>query len=203
MSMLHAVFGVIAGIIAFIAYLPYIHSILRGETKPNRATFLIWSTVDIVLIASYLASGARTTIWTSLVFCVFQVVVLILSFRSSTNKFTRLDIACIGGAGLGLLLWLITRNAQTALYVSILCEILGFIPTIKKAYLQPDSESKIAWSLGVGSSVCNLIAINKWQLAIMIYPIYNFIFVGLVAALLVFPHRRLRKTPPQLLLPKV
>jgi len=43
------VLGLIAGIIAFLAYVVYIISIFRGGSKPNRATWWIWAFMGLIL----------------------------------------------------------------------------------------------------------------------------------------------------------
>jgi hypothetical protein len=180
----HAVFGVIAGIISVCGYIPYFRSILKGQTKPNRATFLIWSVVDVVLLTSYISSGARTTIWVALVYCFCQLGVLALSIKRGVGGLAALDITCLFGAVFALIMWWITSNAHVALYLGIICEILGFLPTIKKAYLDPSTESKQAWTTGTIAAIVNLFAIRHWTLVEAVYPAYNITFVALVAGLL-------------------
>lgn len=55
--------GLAAGALALVAYIPYVVSILRGNTKPNRATWFIWAVIGAILGASYYASGAEHTAW--------------------------------------------------------------------------------------------------------------------------------------------
>lgn len=186
-------FGQAAGIVAFVAFIPYILSILRKETKPNRATFAIWSMVNVVILLSYLASGARDTIWVAFVYTICQLIVLLLSLKYGVGGFTKLDIICLASAALGICLWILTKQPTTALYISIFVEILGFIPTIKKSYLYPKTESSFAWVIFFLASSLNLFAITSFKFEIIVYPIYNFIFDGTVMFLLVFPQIRFFK----------
>ncbi len=43
------VFGIIAGILSFSAYIFYIAAILKGTTRPNRATWFIWSAIGVII----------------------------------------------------------------------------------------------------------------------------------------------------------
>jgi len=52
--MTQSIIGVAAGLLAFVAFIPYIISILKGETKPQRATFAIWSAISLVTLFSTL-----------------------------------------------------------------------------------------------------------------------------------------------------
>jgi hypothetical protein len=139
--MIHSVVGIIAGILAFVAFIPYVISIFRGETKPQRATFAIWSAISLVTLFSYFASGARETIWAVLVYAILQIFILILSFKYGMGGFGRLDLICLGGAIAGIIGWLLTNNPAVALYLSIASEFLGYVPLFKKAYTQPETEN--------------------------------------------------------------
>ena len=178
------IIGAVAGILAFVSFIPYINSIIKGKTKPNRATFTIWSGVNIVTISSYIVSGARTTIFVGLVYTVLQIVVLILSLKRGMGGFNPFDIACLIGATIGITLWIITKNPHTALYLGIFSEVLGLIPTLKKSYLHPDTENTLSWSIAVVGSALNLFALTSWRPEISVYPIYFFIGDLLVALLL-------------------
>ncbi|MEI6528551.1 MAG: hypothetical protein WCO10_02670 [bacterium] len=78
---LKTVLGIVAGVIAFIAYVVYIKAILKGETKPNRATWFIWSFVGLVLATSYYYSGAENTIWVPFVEFIGPLAIAILSIK--------------------------------------------------------------------------------------------------------------------------
>ena len=61
---------------------------------------------------------------------------------------------------------------------------MGFIPTYKKAYLKPKSESRLAWIISSAATLLNLLAVNSWQLNIALYPVYLFVFNTAVLVLL-------------------
>ena len=73
--------GWVAGVLSLVAFVPYIVAILRGETRPNRATWWIWTTTGGVLLASYYFSGADTTIWVAVSYFVASLVTAVLSIR--------------------------------------------------------------------------------------------------------------------------
>ncbi len=189
----HQLAGEISGIIAVIAFVPYILSILKGETRPNRASWLIWAVLGILILASYHSSGATTTIWIPVVYATIPTAVFLLSFRYGTGGLNYLDTVCLCGAALGLLLWKITDSPEIALYMNIAVDALGFLPTLKKAYLQPASENKPAWIIGTSATIINLLAINSWQVSIALYPIYLVLFNSAVTIMLLGLNRETLK----------
>lgn len=176
--------GQAAAILAFVGLIPYIRSILRGETKPNRASWFIWLIINCSLVASYHSSGATTTIWLNLAYVITTSTIFILSLKYGVGGYTKLDISCLVGAGAGLYLWWLTKNPLTALYLNVFVDALGFIPTIKKAYLQPKTENKLSWNISTLSNALNVTALTSWQFKIALFPVYNFIFNAIVALLL-------------------
>ena len=167
------VLGMIAGAIAFLAYVVYIVSIFRGKSKPNRATWWIWAFMGVVLVLSYQASGAETTIWVPYVEFIGPLIIAILSTKYGEGGIdNKTDIICLIGAFASIILWIIFNNPVIALVTSLAVDSFAIIPTIKKSYLRPEGEDFWAWfGTGIADSL-NFFAVEKFSFAILIYPIY-------------------------------
>ncbi|MDB5184685.1 MAG: hypothetical protein JWN38_493 [Candidatus Saccharibacteria bacterium] len=190
MPNVHAVLGVIAGLVTVAGFVPYIRSIIRHKTKPHRATYGIWTAVGLVTITGYIAGGASTTIWVGLVYTLLTAAVFLLSLTYGVGGLSKLDIICLIGAALGIVLWVTTNNPQTALYTGIVIEAIGTIPTWRKAYSHPETEDTLAWAIdGVGSLI-NLFALTSFSLHIALYPLWSFLGGATVTALLLRPRLR-------------
>ena len=177
------IFGVTAGVISLLAIIPYISSILQGRTKPNRISWLIWSFAATSLAFSYYYSGATTTVWLAVSGAVMAVSVFILSLKYGVGGYGILDIFCLLGSILGLIVWACTKNPTAALYINILVDLLAFLPTVKKTWLYPTSESRLSWNLATLANACNVLALTRWELRIVLFPIYNLILNATVALL--------------------
>jgi hypothetical protein len=188
----HALIGELAGALAIIQIIPYIVSILRGHTKPERASYLIWLLVDVIAISSYIAVGARTTIWTSLVFVFTGLLVFILSIKHGMGGFSTFDIICLLLACIGVVIWVSTKNALIALYFSNFVVTIGYLPTIKKAYFFPRTENTLSWTLTAIASTLNIFALTTLAPHIALTPIRAAVTQGIVAYLLLFPSSRFK-----------
>lgn len=186
--------GLVAGFISFISFFPYLVSTLRGKTKPQRATFAIWSAIDLVILISYFASGARETIWMLGVYTLCQICVFLLSIKFGMGGLDKMDIACLAGAAVGIAAWVLTKNPTAALYISMFVEFLGLLPLIKKAYLYPQTENTLSWTLAWMAALVNLFALTSLQPNIVSYPIYLFLSEGTIAVLLLLPKTRFRSS---------
>jgi hypothetical protein len=174
--------GIIAGIIAFLNIIPYAISIFQGKTKPSRSAYAIWLIIDIVTAASYIASGATTTVWAFLAFALTTVIIFILSFKYGMGGLHKVDLVCMGLALISIITWVATKDPALALYASLAAKLIGYVPIFKKVYLHPGTENTLAWSMTAFASVLNLVALTSLKPEIAIAPIC-FAIVDLVIGL--------------------
>lgn len=180
------VLGIVAGIIALLAYIFYIFAIFKGETKPDRASWWIWSFMGIVLGASYYFSGAENTIWVPMAEVLGPISIAILSIWYGEGGLKdKTDLICLGGASFSILLWIIFKNPVIALTANVIVDIFAAVPTIKKSYLRPEGEDLFAWLLTGTANTMNLFAVEKFTFAVFLYPVYVFIIDCVVIALLI------------------
>lgn len=168
--------GILAGIISFGAYLIYIRSIIKGESKPNRATWFIWTFMGLVLAVSYYFSGARNTIWAPIVEFIGPLLISLLAIKYGEGGLRdKTDLLCLGGAFISIVLWLIFDSPVLALVINLAIDAFALIPTIKKSFLRPQGENFWAWlGTGVGDTV-NLFAIEKATFGVVVYPVWMLI----------------------------
>lgn len=177
--------GAIAGIVTIFSIVPYIISIFRGYAKPSRSAYAIWVVVELVTVSSYIASGARTTIWVMLVLASSAFFIFCLSIKYGMGGKSKLDIFCLILALLAITLWVTTKNPTLALYTSITAVMLGYIPVIRKAYYYPKTENTLSWAMVALASVVNLCALTSLEPEIALLPIAGVIVQTFVTILLV------------------
>lgn len=187
-----ALLGILAGVLSFAAYVLYIFSTLQGKTKPNRATWWILTLVGLMIATSYYAGGARDTIWVALSYVLGPAIIAVLSLKYGEGRWERLDQLCLTGALISAAIWYLSESALLVLFINILMDFLGLLPTIKKSYLRPEGENRAAWTLESFSGVLNMFAIERWTFAIAFYPMYLLILNVTITVLL---FRTIRQKP--------
>ena len=189
-----SVIGLIAGIIAFTAYIIYIISILKGRTKPNRSTWWIWSFMGLVVGLSYYLSGAVNTIWVPVVEFIGPLSIALLSVKYGEGKLSdKTDLICLVGAVLSVILWIIFNNPVIALVTNLAADSFAIVPTIKKSYLRPEGEDFWAW-LGTGTAdSLNFFAVERFSFAILIYPIYMLVSDLIIVIVLLMKKKDIMK----------
>jgi hypothetical protein len=170
----HAIVGIASGIVLLLGNIPYIMSIRRGHTRPNLVSWGIWTTIGCILLGSYQAIGATHTRWLLIAQVVSQFIITIYAFKYSRGKWNLLDRICLAGAGLSLLLWWRSGSPLVALLINTAMDLLGAVPTISKIYRDPTSEDLGFWTISFIAAGLNLLAIENFSLAFIIFPLYLF-----------------------------
>lgn len=151
---------------------PYILDTVHGKTKPERATWLIYSILNIVAFVSQINLGGG---W-SLVFLgldtLGSMIVLGLSLRFGVGGWTVLDRAALAIALVGVIVAVFVHQPVVAILGVILADISGTVLTIRKTFLAPASETTISWLLSGTSAVTGILSVGKFDIALLLYPTY-------------------------------
>ena len=180
----HTILGIASGVVLLCGNVPYISSIRRGEIRPNRVTWGIWTTIGFILLGSSYSIGATNTLWLQIAQVISQVIITFYTFKYSRGQWYFLDRVCLAGASLSLVFWWQSESPFVALLMNIAMDILGAVPTIKKIYSDPKSEDLTFWVLSFISAVLNLFAIEKFSIAFIAFPVYLFILNVVILILL-------------------
>jgi hypothetical protein len=186
--------GAIAGMVSLLGCLPYWNAIVRGRIRPNRATWWIWLVVGIMIMLSYRAAGATTTLWVPVTYVVGPFVTSLLAIKFGEGGWTKFDRTCllISLASIGF--WSVSKSADLTLGINIGIDFLGALPTIRKSTIDPHGENILAWSMFTAANALNLLAIDRWSWQVMVYPIYMFFLCGTICWLLWQGRRKTQKS---------
>lgn len=168
----HAVFGVLIAVTLLIGIFPYIRDILKGTTKPERASWLIWTVLFAIAFFTQLAEGAR---WSLIMpglnfFVVFFIFMLAVKFGS--GGLLRRDVISLIVAGLSLVVWALTKQPLAALLIIIAIDGSAAYLTLYKSYLEPETETLFLWIMSVLSGVFTVLTVNHLRFDLLVYPIF-------------------------------
>lgn len=189
-------FGIIGGLMHIVAYMIYNWQMLRGVSKPNAATWILWTILSSFNCVSYII---MTDDWikgilpiASTTFC--AVVFVISVFKGKLSKLKKWDsIALITGV-FAMTVWLIFHSAIYANMILQFCILISFTPTIRGVWQNPKMEKCLPWFIWSSAYIINMIIVfSRWQghPLELVYPINGMILHGLVGILAL----RRKKTP--------
>jgi len=179
-------FGYLSGTLSVVAVIPYIYDILKGNTKPERASWFIWTALGSIAFFSQLEKGATNSLWMVGASTLAVFVVSMLSLRFGTGGFSKRDKISLAIAAFGIFLWFLTKEAAFALFITIFVDAIGSFLTIIKSYEDPESETLITWIIAFIAGLFSAFSVGKWNFILLVYPLYIFLanFVVFTAIIL-------------------
>lgn len=134
--------GVMASVLAIVCYVPYIRDTLARRTQPHIYTWLVWTILQIIGgVAVFEEGGDGWAVCAFIVSVALCGVIFVLSFWYGTKDITRSDGVCLGLALAALLMYLSLHELAWAVLLATSVDTIGFIPTIRKGYLEPHTET--------------------------------------------------------------
>ena len=180
--------GILSGVFFTIAYVPYIYSVIKGETKPHPFSWLLWELIGIISLFFYIRVGAHETLPLAFLGSIFPLIVFLFSLKYWKSGFSKFDYIVLFLSLTSIFLYVIFHSASVSLSVGILADMFAFMPTIRKTFIDPSSESLISWFLFLLSYVFSVLAISTWTYGVAIFPCYLAVF-GTIMCILILRGR--------------
>lgn len=149
----------------------YIKSILDWETKPHIYTKLIWTIVVWIWFLIQVSHGGGAGTWLLGVWFLIQFITFLMSFKYGTKDITRFDTALLFWAFISIPLYFWIESAIYSLVLIILIDMFAYIPTIRKTYNAPFTESIAAFNLGILKYWISIFALAQYSIYTVAYPL--------------------------------
>ncbi|MFN3230945.1 MAG: hypothetical protein ACE363_02165 [Alphaproteobacteria bacterium] len=164
-------FSLAATALTFIAYWPYIRSIQRGEVKPHVFSWIIWGMVTVVVFGAQLAGGAGVGAWPIGISGLIGFYVAVLAYlKKADDSITRSDWVFFAAAMSSLPLWYFTDDPLYAVIILSTVDVLGFGPTLRKAYVRPFDEQLLFFVLMALRNGLALAALEHYSATTVLFP---------------------------------
>lgn len=148
----------------------------------------MWSIAPFIAFAAMLKQGVGISSLMTFSTGFLPLIVFIASFvnKKAEWKLTRFDLICGFLSLVGLILWLITKVGNIAIFFSIVADGLAAIPTIRKAYYYPETEIAWPWFATAIGVVITLFTLKSWTFADWGFIVYILIVNTIISALVYF-----------------
>ena len=169
--MVQETLSAVAIIITFVAFIPYIRSIKRDETRPHVFSWIIWGTTTFVVFLAQLADGAGVGAWPIGVSGLVTIYIAFLAYRHhSDTSITPVDWGFFVCALSALPLWYVTADPMWAVVILTGVDTLGFGPTFRKAYHRPFEEHLTLYALMTIRNLLVVLAVEHYSLTTVLFP---------------------------------
>ena len=174
----------------------YLRDTLRGTTKPNRVTWLLWAIAPLLAAAVEFDEGVGLRALPTFMVGFMPLLVFAASFVNADSvwRIRRFDYACGAVSVLGTVVWLVTRNGVLAITAAIAADFMAGLPTVHKSWTHPETETVHSYTGAAISMAIVLLTIDHWTFEVAAFPI----FIVCMASVMVFlvglePGPRLRR----------
>lgn len=187
------VFGYISAALSVLMVAPYIRDILKKKTKPERASWLIWTVLGLIAFFSQLAKGATDSLWLTAGQTLAVLLVFLLSIKYGSGGLDSRNIKALAAAVVCLIIWYLTQEAFFALCIVIVIDSIGTFLTLIKSYREPESETISTWFMSGSSGIFGMLAVGTLNPVLLLYPLYIVVANYAVVAAILIGKKRHKK----------
>lgn len=201
-----AVAALLAGLLGVADTVPYLRDTIRRSTVPHRSTWLIWSVIEVVAVQAHIADGARWSLAPLIIQAVGSCLILGLSVRLGSGGLSRIDLALIALAGVGVAGWLAVDTPMVATVCVIAADLIAAVMMLPKTWRAPETETLSTFVLAAVGGALTVGAVGSMSVALLVYPVYFFLVNAALALVIAYRRRllghgrRTRSTVPTLAL---
>ncbi|MBT4120226.1 MAG: hypothetical protein HOG89_01775 [Candidatus Peribacter sp.] len=147
----------------------YTKSIFSGDTKPHEFTWLIWAiTQGTATAILWQAGGGKGAIYLTIGTVIVFAIFILLLFRGSRN-ITNSDVLVLALALLGFGIWWFLENPLLAVILMSSIDVSGYIPTFRKSYSLPDTETSAFWFAFGATNILSILALENYNALTLTY----------------------------------
>lgn len=182
---------IIGAIASLIAIAGYIKDTIKGQTKPNRITWLMWAIAPMIAFSASASEGLSWSLLPGFISGFGPLLVFMASFLNSKSywQLKSFDYICGLLSLLALILWAITKDINVAIFFSILSDGLAAFPTLLKARIAPQSETASPFIVGMFSGLAGIIVADQLIFSEVGFNLYLVIINILLSSTIILSKR--------------
>lgn len=162
-------FAILATTITVVAYYQYIRDIFLKKTKPHTYTWLVWAITQGTAATAILYGGGRFATISLAIGTLLVIFIFFLSFKYGTKNITRSDTFVLIVALLAIVVWWKLERPMLAVLMVSVIDGLGYIPTYRKSFIDPWTETPMFWFAMIIAGVLTLFANAEYNFLTVTY----------------------------------
>ena len=165
------VISIITIIFSLVGYIPYHLDIYTGKTTPHIYSWFIWGTATAIAFALQVSAGAGVGSWMTLVIALNAFIIFFLGLRHGKKDITNSDTVFFILSLVAVFIWLVARQPVVSIILISTVEMFGFIPTIRKSWHKPYSETLSMYALSAFRHGLSIFALQQLNIITWLYPV--------------------------------
>lgn len=185
----------VAVVVTFALFVPYIRAILKDAVKPHVFSWIVWGLVTFTVFFAQLAGNAGVGAWPIGISGLITFYVAFLAYvKRGDAQITPVDWAFFVAALSALPAWYLTANPLSAVVILTTADLIGFGPTVRRAFRYPHQESVLFFGLAALRNLLVVLALEHYSMTTALFP--GAIGIGcLMLAVMLVLRRRVLESP--------
>jgi hypothetical protein len=184
----------LGAIVELLGILPYVRDTLNGTTRPNRVTWLLWGLAPLIAAAAAASDGVGWAVTPVFMAGLTPLTVFAASFviQKAVWKLDAADYVYGVLSIMALVIWKITYRADLAILFSIASDSFATLPTLKKSWRHPKTETPSAYLTTLFCALTSFFSFQTWSFSECAFPIYLVITFTVLPGVIYYRRLRLR-----------
>jgi hypothetical protein len=186
--------GALAVAIALVAYGIYVWQTLRGEARPHPLSWLIFGILSGTAYLVQFDEAAGPGSWVMGITAIVCLLLCLMSFWRGERIFPWYEWAFLFAAAVIFIFYLWSRQPTIAAVLAASVNVLGFGPTVTKAWQRPHSDSITTFALNSIKFIPAFFAMDNLSLATCVMPA-ALVVANAAVALIIYARRAHHQVP--------
>jgi hypothetical protein len=169
---INANFIYLAVLLAAVGGSSYVRDTWRGITSPNRVTWSLWGVEGVLAFGVELQQLVGLASLMTLMLGLVPCAVVIVSFKNphSVWRLGPFDVVCGIVSLAGLAFWAFVNEPTIALISFVCADQVAGLPTLRKSWLAPSTESPRVFILGAFNCTITILTLKVITTAGALFP---------------------------------
>ena len=150
---------------------PYLKDIISKRVEPHPYTWFVWSLVSCIIFFGQWASGAGIGAIPTAASEIFTIIIFLFSLQYGFKKIHPIDTLFLFICLLGLIPWILTKDATVSVIIAVTIDLCAFVPTIRKTWQHPKTETPLLYSMNVIRHILMLFSLQAYNVATTLHSI--------------------------------
>lgn len=179
----------VAVILAMIGNVPYLRDVITNKIQPHPYTWLVWSIVSAVTFFGQVVKGGGIGSIPTGVAEAFTIIIFFFSLRYGFRDIAKRDTYFLIAALLGLIPWAMTSDPTLSVITVVSIDVVAFIPTLRKTWHQPKSETLTVYAMNVLRHILTLFSLDAYNIATTLHSITMIVTNSVMTMFIVVPKK--------------
>lgn len=157
--------AIIASVLAVVGNVPYLIDVFKRRVEPHAYTWFVWSIVSCVIFFGQIAKGAGIGALPTAASEIFTILIFLFSLRNGFKHIKKIDHIFLVVAIIGLVPWVLTKDPTISVIIVVGIDLIAFIPTLRKTFVHPETETPILYSMNVLRHILALFSLQAYNIA--------------------------------------